>query len=134
MAKTGRSERMPDGPTPVDVAIAFTEAWTSRDMTTAASYVAEDVAFEGPLTQNDGRHAFMEGLSQFAQVVTGCEILAAVGDDERAIIMYELTTGPFGTLRAAEDLVISGGKIGHDTLVFDTYEVRKAREAQARST
>jgi hypothetical protein len=34
--------------TPVDVAIAFTEAWTSHDRTTAAGYVADDVLFEGP--------------------------------------------------------------------------------------
>ena len=57
------------------------------------------------------------------------EILAVVGDDERAMIMYEVTTGPFGTLRAAEDLVISGAKITRDTLVFDAQAVREAREA-----
>jgi hypothetical protein len=115
--------------TPVDVAIAFTKAWTSHDMTTAAGYVADDVSFEGPMTQAAGSDAFMSGLSQFAQAVTGLEILVALGSDERAIIMYDLTTGPFGVLRAAEDLVVSEGKIIRDTLVFDTYPVRRAREA-----
>jgi hypothetical protein len=52
------------------------------------------------------------------------EILAALGDDQRAMIMYDLTTGPFGTLRAAEEFVICDGKITHDTLVFDTHQVR----------
>jgi hypothetical protein len=116
---------------PVDVAIAFTEAWTSHDMTTAAGYVAEDVRFEGPMTQSAGIDAFMGGLSQFARAVTGLEIVVALGTDERAMIMYDLTTGPFGVLRAAEDLIISEGKIVRDTLVFDTHPVRKAREASA---
>jgi hypothetical protein len=117
--------------TPVDVAIAFTEAWTSHDMTTAAGYVAEDVLFEGPMTQNAGIDAFMDGLTRFARAVTGLEILTALGTDERAMIMYDLTTAPFGVLRAAEDLVISEGKITRDTLVFDTHPVRGAGEAPA---
>jgi SnoaL-like domain len=120
---------MHEHPAPVDVAIAYTKAWTSHDMTTAAGYVAEDVRFEGPMTQSAGIDAFMDGLSRFAQAVTGLEILAAVGSEERALIMYDLTTSPFGMLRAAEDLVISEGKIARDTLVFDTHAVRKVQEA-----
>jgi SnoaL-like domain len=117
--------------TPVDVAIAFTEAWTSHDMTTAAGYVATDVVFEGPMTQNAGIDGFMDGLSRFAQTVTGLEMLTAVGTDERAMIMYDLITGPFGRLRAAEELVVSDGKITRDTLVFDTHPVRTAQKASA---
>jgi SnoaL-like protein len=122
---------VPEPRTPVEVAIAFTEAWTSHDMDTAARYVAEDVVFEGPMTQNAGVIAFIDGLGRFAQAVTGLQILAVLGDEERAMIMYDLTTGPFGTLRAAEDLVVSDGEIIRDRLVFDTHTVRRAREANA---
>src|SRR5262249_41802409 len=110
---------MREQPTPVDVAIAFTEAWTSHDMTTAGSWVAEDVEFEGPLTQAKGLATYLEGLTQFAGAVTGLEILAAVGDNQRAMLMYEVATRPFGTLRAAEHFVVSDGKITRDMLVFD---------------
>jgi hypothetical protein len=111
---------------PVEVAIAYTRAWTSHDMTTAASYVADDVVFEGPLSKASGHAAFMDGLTRFAQAVTGSEILGAVGDNERAMVMYELTTGPFGLIRAAEDFVMADGKISRNTLIFDTYELRSA--------
>jgi SnoaL-like protein len=124
---------MPGHPTPVDVAIAFTQAWTSHDMTGAARYVAQHVAFEGPMTQAAGVQAYIEGLTRFAQTVTGLKILAALGDDQRAMIMYDVITVPFGTLRAAEHLVIRDGKITHDRLVFDTHEIRKARDAHASS-
>ena len=83
---------MHDHADPVDVAIAFTEAWTSHDMTTAAGYVAEDVVFEGPMTQSAGIDPFMDGLGRFADSVTGLEVLTALGTDERAMIMYDLTT------------------------------------------
>ena len=63
-------------------------------------------------------------------MVTGLKVIAALGDEERAIIMYDLTTGPFGRLRAAEDLVMRDGKITGDTLVFDTHPIREVRDAR----
>jgi hypothetical protein len=117
-------------PTPIEVAIAFTEAWTSHDMATAASYVADDVVFEGPRNQSTGAKAHIDGLTRFAQAVTGMKMLAALGDDQRAMVMYDVTTRPFGTLRAAEELVIRDGKITRDTLVFDTYKMRATGQAR----
>lgn len=46
-------------PTPVDIAVAFTQAWTSHDMATAARYVADDVV-ESPMTQITGAKAYLE--------------------------------------------------------------------------
>ena len=118
-------------PTPADVALAFTKAWTSHDMATAAEYVAEDVAFEGPMTQTTGAKSYVEGLSRFAQTVTGMRMIAALGDDERAMIMYEVQTGPAGALPAAEHFVIRDGLIKSDMLVFDTHKLRQAQSGQA---
>lgn len=47
--------------------------------------------------------------------------------------MYEMVTAAFGTLRTAEHLLVSDGRIHASRLVFDTYEVRKAQVAQAPS-
>ncbi|MGH2962231.1 MAG: nuclear transport factor 2 family protein [Solirubrobacterales bacterium] len=110
--------------TPVDVALAFIKAWGSSDMTTVAGYVADDIAYEGPMAQANGAEAYLDAVSGFSELVTELKIIAAVGDDEQALIMYDMVTGPFGTLRAAEHLVISDGKIKTSTLVFDTHEVR----------
>ena len=115
----------------VDVAVKFTEAWSSRDMDTAAQYVAHDVVFESPLVQLTGAEPYLEAVGQFAQAVTGLSIIAVVGEDERVMVMYDMNTGPFGTLRAVEYLVIQDNKIKSDTLVFDTHEVRKFQAAQA---
>jgi SnoaL-like domain len=116
---------------PVDVAIAFTSAWTSHDMAAAAQYVADDVVFEGPMTQTTGAQAYLEALSRFAQTVTGMRMIAALGDDEGAMIMYEVETGQAGVLRAGEHFAIRESHIHRDMLVFDTHKVRQARSAQA---
>lgn len=40
---------------PLDIATAFTKAWTGHDLEKAASYVADDVVFDGPMQQSTGK-------------------------------------------------------------------------------
>lgn len=110
---------------PVEIARAFIEAWASSDMATVSGYVADDIVYEGPMAQADGIDAYLEAVSGFSELVTELEIIAALGDQEQALIMYDMTTGPFGKLRAAEHLLITDGKIKKSTLVFDTHGVRQ---------
>lgn len=112
--------------TTVAVGVAFTEAWTSHDMDTAAGYLADDVVFDGPTSHTTGVKPYMEALTRFAQAVTGVKILAAFGDDHQVLIMYDVTTAPFGTMTTAELLTIQDGKIHADRLTFDTYPMRQA--------
>lgn len=114
-------------PTPLAIARAFTEAWTSHDLATAANYVAEDVVFDGPFVHLIGPTAYIEGLTAFAQGVTGMQIVAAFGDDDQALIMYEVHGSRFGALRCAECFIVKDGKIQTDLLTFDSYPVRQSR-------
>ncbi|HEX6818692.1 MAG TPA: nuclear transport factor 2 family protein [Ktedonobacterales bacterium] len=109
---------MTEQSTSTATARAFTEAWTSHDMRTAASYLAEDVVFDGPANRSQGVAANLEGLNTFAQAVTGLRILAVHGNDDQALIMYEVTMGPRGVVRGAELLTFRDGKIAEDKLVF----------------
>ncbi|MGZ3677842.1 MAG: nuclear transport factor 2 family protein [Ktedonobacterales bacterium] len=119
--------------TPLAVGLAFTQAWTSHDMDTAAGYVATDIIFDGPMNHTSGDKAYMEALTRFANTVTGLKILAAFGDDQQALIMYEVTTAPFGPLPSVELLTIKDGKIQADRLIFDTYKVRNAAASRPQS-
>lgn len=102
-------------------------------MTTATGHVAEDVSFEGPMAQATGAEAVVDAISGFSELVTELKILAATGDDQQAVVMYEMVTEAFGTLRAAEHLIVRDGKIQASKLVFDTHEVRKATTPRAPS-
>jgi hypothetical protein len=45
-------------------------------------------------------------------------------------VVYDMRTAPFGTIRAVDHLVVRDGRIVSDNLVFDTYEVRKAKASE----
>ena len=51
-------------------------------------------------------------------------IVDAFGDDDRALIAYDLATGPFGTLRCTDHLQVRDGRIVFDSLLFDTHAIR----------
>ena len=120
--------------TPAAIARVFTQAWASHDMDTAAGYLAEDVTFDGPVGHSIGKQAYVEGLSKFAQLVTGATILAAFGDDTQALIMYELATPNFGTLTCAEWLTFRDEKIAADRFTYDTFPVRGGTAAASQAS
>ena len=125
---------MTDSRTPAEIAVAFIDAFARKDTEAVAALVADDIVFESPQVQLAGAEAVLEAIGQFAQVVVGVSNVTVVGGDERAMIMYDMRTGPFGTLKAVDHIVVRDGRIVSDTLVFDTYEVRKAMEGQSSAS
>jgi limonene-1,2-epoxide hydrolase len=109
-----------------EIARAFTQAWTRGDMETAADYLADDVTFDGPINHSRGKQEYIAGLSAFAQRASDLNILAVLGDDDQAMIMYELTTGPHRATYV-ERLTLHDGKIQTDRLIFDSYPMRSGQ-------
>ncbi|HYL08430.1 MAG TPA: nuclear transport factor 2 family protein [Candidatus Udaeobacter sp.] len=111
----------------VAFARAHLEAWTNHDLETARANLAEDVEFFSPAGRLAGIDEYMNaprGLAQFArQVVPGSlRIIAAVGDDRNALIMYEVDTegGPGGakTFPSAQTWLLDGhGKIQVERII-----------------
>lgn len=56
-------------------------------MATAAGYLAEDVTFDDPINHSTSARANIEGLTAFARLVTDMKMIAALGNDEQALIM-----------------------------------------------
>ncbi|HEY3687659.1 MAG TPA: nuclear transport factor 2 family protein [Streptosporangiaceae bacterium] len=104
---------------PADIAVAFIEAFGRRDTAAVAALLADDVVFESPRATLAGADAVAAAIGGFAQAVTGVKIISALGDDERATVVYDMATEAYGTLRAADHVTVSGGRITSDTLVFD---------------
>jgi hypothetical protein len=91
-------------PHAVALARAHLEAWTNHEFDRARGNLAEDVQFFSPAGNLVGIDEYMDaprGLTQFArQVVPGSlRVIAAMGDDRNALIMYEVSTegGPIGS-------------------------------------
>ncbi len=88
----------------VALARAHLEAWTNQDFDTVRGNLAKDVQFFSPAANLVGIDEYMDaprGLTQFArQVVPGSlRIFAVMGDEQNALIMYEVSTegGPIGS-------------------------------------
>ncbi|KAB8195355.1 DUF4440 domain-containing protein [Nonomuraea phyllanthi] len=109
---------------PAEIAVEFIEAFARHDRAAMARRLADDIVFESPRGAIAGARAVLEAIGQFAEAVAEVKIISVLGDDEQALIMYDMVTGPFGTLRAADHLVVQDGRITSDRLVFDTYELR----------
>jgi ketosteroid isomerase-like protein len=122
---------MTDNRTPSEIAVAFIDAFAAGDTQAVAALIADDIVFESPQVKLVGADAVLHAISQFVRAVTGVRNVTVLGDDERAMVMYDMDTGPFGTLKVVDHLVVRDGKIVSDTLVFDTYEVRKANEPRS---
>jgi limonene-1,2-epoxide hydrolase len=106
--------------TPVDTALAYLEAFAKQDLTTAATYVADDIEFVSPRVHLHGKADTLAAVGEFAQLVTGLDVVATVADGDRVLVMYDMHTGPFGTIRAADYFEVTNGRITKDLLVFDT--------------
>lgn len=55
------------------------------------------------------------------------ELVAVLGDHVQALIMYRVTTGPFGDLTCGERITVRAGKIQTDHVAFDTFAIRMAQ-------
>jgi len=110
---------------PADIATAVITAFGEQDLDTMARYIHPEITFENPRGTLVGSDAYLEAVDQFAQALSRIEHIAVLGDDHSALIMYDMHTRPFGTLRAADYFEVRDGKITVEKLVFDTYEVRK---------
>ena len=112
--------------TSVDVALAFTKAWTSRDMDAAATFVSDDVVFDGPAT---GAKPYLDGLTRLAGSVRDLAMIAAYGKDDRALIMYDLYTDKDGPLTCVKCLTVQDGKIVRDELTSESFRIRDTQNA-----
>ncbi len=119
--------------TPAEIAVAFIQAFARRDLAAVAALLADDVVLESPQVRLTGAPAVARAIGDFAQVVDGVDNLTAVGDGNRAMVMYDMRTTPYGTLRTVDHIEVRDGRIVSDILVFDTYPVRTATRPSATS-
>ncbi len=118
---------MPDNP--LQVALGYYDAWTSKDIDRAMSYIAEDVVCEAPAGRIDGAEAYRAFMAPFVQILVRAEMIAAYGDEERAVVVYDTETAPVKRAPAAECVAVRDGKITHSWFIFDRAPFLAARQA-----
>ena len=113
----------------LSVALAYYHAWTGKDVDLAMTYVAGGVVCEAPAGRIEGVEALRQFMTPFARMLTGSELIAAFGDEETALLLYNPHTALVQDAPSAEHFTVKDGKIVHDLLVFDRTPFDAARRA-----
>ncbi len=111
-----------------EIVTGYTNAWVSKDLEKAGTFLAEDLTFRGSLEKHESAASFLAGFAQFLPMVTGMNEVEAAWLESKAFLLYDLeTAGPGGTMRCAEILTVEGQKITDIKLVFDASALRAAQ-------
>ena len=110
-------------------ALAYFEAWTGHDLDKAMSYIADDIVCDAPAGRLDGAAAYRGFMGPFVRILTGATLIAAFGDDDTALIMYDTETRPVRSAPGAECLTVENGRITRSRFVFDRAPFDAARKA-----
>ena len=121
---------MTQNPSPaLSIALAYYHAWTGKDMDRAMTCVAGDVVCEAPTGRIEGAEGLRQFMTPFARMLTGSDILAAFGDDQTAVLMYNPHSTLVQDAPSAERFTVRDGRIVHSLLVFDRTPFDAARRA-----
>jgi ketosteroid isomerase-like protein len=110
-------------------ALAYFHAWTSGDLDQAMSYIADDMVCDAPAGRLAGRDAYLAFMGPFVQILTGSALIAAFGDEQTAVIVYDTATVPVASAPAAECVTVTDGKITYNRFIFDRAPFDAARQA-----
>jgi hypothetical protein len=112
---------------PMEIALAYHRAWTSRDMDTAMKYVADDVVCDAPPGRLTGVTALRGFMEPFANTLTSSQLMAAYGDDRGTVLMYDTSNTAVASAPAAELYQVREGRITAIRIVFDRLPFALAR-------
>ncbi|WP_309130868.1 nuclear transport factor 2 family protein [Brevibacterium sp.] len=112
---------------PLDTALAYHNAWTSADFSTAAELLSDDLEVDVPLNVYETKEDFVSALTSFGGAARGIGLLASLeGVDHDACLIYDMDVDDLGTLRVAEHLTIENGRISALRQIHDTAVLRHA--------
>jgi hypothetical protein len=109
--------------------LAYYEAWTSHDLETAMSYIADDIVCDAPAGRLEGAEAYRAFMGPFTQILKRATLIAAYGDDTTALAMYDTETVPVASAPGAECVTVAEGRITYSRFLFDRAPFDAARRA-----
>jgi SnoaL-like protein len=116
-------------PKALDVALAYHEAWTGRDLDRAMDFIADDIVCHAPAGRIDGKEAYRAFMGPFVAILRGATLIAAFGDEETALIMYDTQTAPVPSAPGAECVTVVDGRITTSRFLFDRVPFEAARRS-----
>jgi len=114
----------------LQVALAYHQAWTSKDLDQAMNYISEDISCDAPAGRIEGAEAYRAFMAPFVQILADAHMIAAFGDEDTALVMYDTKTVPVKSAPGAECVTVKDGKITHSRFLFDRAPFEAARKRE----
>lgn len=114
----------------LQVALAYHRAWTGGDFETAMTFVSPDILCQAPAGTVAGADAFRAFMGPFVTMLRTSRLLAAFGDGDTALLMYDAETIPVAEAPGAEWHTVENGKIVRMRIIFDRLPFDQARREQ----
>lgn len=108
---------------------AYFDAWTSKDLDTAMTFVADDVVCDAPAGRIEGSAAYRDFMAPFVGILVSARLLASFGEGDTAVVVYDTETVPVKSAPAAECVTVINGKIVYNRFIFDRAPFQAARGA-----
>lgn len=109
-------------PSALELATAFFDAIEARDFERMDALLsAENFSYEGSIEKHDNAKDFVRSISRFGSILESIERrhMFVDGDDVCAILTYETSFDPIGSVRIAHWLRVDRGKIIRIESFFD---------------
>ncbi len=113
---------------------AYHDAWTAHRFERATALLSDSLRVEVPINTYPTKHSFTTALAGFGATVDQVDLLAAIGDDQEAMLLYDLHNARLGTMRVAEHFTVSAGQITRLRQIHDTAVIRQAGLRPATAT
>ena len=110
------------------VALAYHEAGPRKNVDEALRHVADDITCDAPGGAMQGIEQYRPFLANFVPIVTGYEMIAALGENETAVLVYDLHTVPVRSALTCECFTVRDGHITRNRLIFDQTPYTAARQ------
>ncbi|HEX6352889.1 nuclear transport factor 2 family protein [Actinophytocola sp.] len=110
-------------------ALAYHQAWTNHDLDTAMTHIADDIVCDAPAGRIEGSEAYRGFMGPFVDILKNATLIAAFGDDDTAVIVYDTESVPVASAPAAECVTVRNGLITYSRFIFDRTPFDAARAA-----
>ncbi|MBD8807783.1 MULTISPECIES: nuclear transport factor 2 family protein [Pseudomonas syringae group] len=103
----------------INIARYYVDAMMNKKIEIILSISSEDVVCISPLGETKGVESFRSFHDGFARMTTKLSILAIYGDDEQAVIVYDVETHPVPHSTVAEFITVKNGKLIRTQVIYD---------------
>jgi hypothetical protein len=114
-------------------ALAYHRAWTNHDFDQAMIHIAPDIVCQAPAGPVIGADAFRAFMAPFSELLIRSELIAAFGDTQTAVLIYNTETAQVKNAPAAEYHTVQDNQIVQMTIIFDRTPFDAAHRAGQRS-